>query len=29
VMTDPEQELERVDRIKGLLQDKGVIYRPW
>ena len=29
VLTDPEQELERVDRIKGLLQDKGVIYRPW
>ena len=29
VMTDPEQELERVDRIKALLQDKGVIYRPW
>jgi bifunctional enzyme CysN/CysC len=29
VLTDPEQEMERVDRIKGLLQDKGVIYRPW
>jgi bifunctional enzyme CysN/CysC len=29
VLTDPEQELERVDRIKALLQDKGVIYRPW
>ena len=29
VLTDPEQELERVDRIKSLLQEKGVIYRPW
>jgi bifunctional enzyme CysN/CysC len=29
MLTDPEQEMERVDRIKGLLQDKGVIYRPW
>ncbi len=29
VLTDPEQEVERVDRIKSLLQDKGVIYRPW
>jgi bifunctional enzyme CysN/CysC len=29
VLTDPEQELDRVDRIKALLQEKGVIYRPW
>ena len=29
VMTDPEHEVERIDRIKALLQDKGVIYRPW
>jgi bifunctional enzyme CysN/CysC len=29
VLSDPEHELERVDRIKVLLQEKGVIYRPW
>jgi bifunctional enzyme CysN/CysC len=28
-LTDPEQESERVDRVKALLQDKGVIFRPW
>lgn len=29
VLTDPEQDTERVDRIKAQLQEKGVIYRPW
>lgn len=29
VLTEPEQDSERVDRVKGLLQDKGVIFRPW
>ncbi len=28
-LTEPEHESERVDRIKALLQEKGVIYRPW
>ncbi|MEO8200432.1 MAG: GTP-binding protein [Gemmatimonadota bacterium] len=28
-LTEPEEELERVDRIKALLQEKGVIFRPW
>jgi bifunctional enzyme CysN/CysC len=29
VLTDPEEEQDRIDRIKSVLQDKGVIYRPW
>jgi hypothetical protein len=29
VLTDEEAEQEGVDRIKHLLQDKGVLFRPW
>jgi bifunctional enzyme CysN/CysC len=29
VLTDPEEDSEKVDRIKVLLQEKGVIFRPW
>ena len=29
VLGDDEAESEGVDRIKRLLQDKGVLFRPW
>jgi len=29
ILGDQEAETDGIDRIKRLLQDKGVLFRPW